>query len=93
MILTERTGAYATTAREAYARWHADGAWSAWRLVAEAVQDVSIAADTSRETASALITVVVWVRAPSGVITQRTTRLTSSAYFRLTASAVTPAGL
>jgi hypothetical protein len=91
VVITGRTAPYERL-REAYARWHADGGWSAWRLVAGAVQDVSVVADTSQGEPSALVSAVVWVRLPEGAIaaTYEAHRL---AYYRLTAAGIVPADL
>ncbi len=92
IILTERAAPYKERLREAYARWFGDGAWSAWHLVAEAVNDVSITADASGQEPSALIAVVVWVRVPSGV-SAADHDANQLRHFRLTRSGVTPVDL
>lgn len=85
VVLAERTGAYGTRFREAYARWFSDGAWSAWHFVTEGAEDVSIAADTGKE--AALISVVVWAVAPAGAIAANHVAHRAE-YYRMTADGV-----
>lgn len=92
VIVTERTGPYSVTLREAYGRWVGGGAWSAWRLVAEAVSDVSIAADPSGEVPAALISAVIFVPVPLGAIAANHQR-SQLAHFRLTPDGVVTADL
>ena len=90
VVIVERVLPYADKGREAYARWHSGGAWSAWRLVAEHAQDISISPDMSQQEPSALIGVVIWVPAPAGSVAANHVAH-RSAFFRLTASGVIPA--
>jgi hypothetical protein len=90
VVLSERTGPYAVTLREAYARWYGGGAWSPWRLIAGDAHDISIAADIGQQEATALVGVLVWVPAPTGVIAANHVSH-RPAFYRLTASGVVPA--
>jgi hypothetical protein len=90
VVLTERPAPYASTLREAYARWHSGGAWSAWRLVADSAFDVSIAPDLGQQEPAALISVLVWVPAPAGGIAVQHVPH-QSMFFRLSASGVSSA--
>lgn len=92
VVITERTGPYAERLRGAYVRWFGNGAWSAWHLLAESVQDVSIASDTSQQVPTALISAIVWRPVPTGVIAANHAAH-QLMYFRLTASGVASAGL
>jgi hypothetical protein len=85
VVMTERTAAYGERLREAYVRWFGHGAWSAWQLLTAAVSDVSIAADMSQEEHAALVSAVIWVPLPTGVIAANHAA-NQLAYFRVTAS-------
>lgn len=91
VVITERTGAYAVALREAYARLHRDGGWTAWRLVTADARDVSIAADPGQEHA-ALISAILWVPVPAGVVAALHTPFQLQ-HFRLTATGVSAADL
>ena len=90
VVLSERTGPYAVTLREVYARWHGGGAWSPWRLIVGDAHDISIAADIGQQEATALVGVIVWVPAPGGVIAANHVSHRSK-FYRLSASGVTDA--
>jgi hypothetical protein len=73
-----------------FARLHADGEWSAWRIAAEGVRDASVTADPGQGGLSALIAVVLLVPVPVGVFPIAHT-LYQGRFFRLTADGVTAA--
>lgn len=77
---------------ECLARLHADGAWSAWHLVASGARDVSVTAGASQGELSALIAVVVLVPLPIGSFAAGHA-FHQGAFYRLTVSGITPAGL
>jgi hypothetical protein len=85
VILAERTLPYAGRRTDAFARLAVGGAWSAWYLLAEAVQDVSIASDTSQHQPTALISALVWRPVPTGAIAAHHAAH-QLMYFRLSAS-------
>jgi len=90
VILSERTGPYAVTLREAHARLHHGGTWTPWRLIVGDAHDISIAADIGQQEATALVGVIVWVPAPGGVIAANHVSHRSK-FYRLRASGVTAA--
>jgi hypothetical protein len=92
VIITERVAAFAERLRECYARWHAGQGWSAWQKVTGDVFDVSITPDARGAEPAALISAVVWVPSLLGAVAvgHDSRQL---AYFQLTASGITSAGL
>lgn len=84
VVLNEQTAAYV--------RWHSGGAWGAWLFIADGVRDISVCAESGREEPAALVSVVRFVPLPLGSIAAHHVSRTS-AFYRLTASGVVPAGL
>jgi hypothetical protein len=91
VVIAEHALPYAVKRADAFARWFSDGAWSAWRVVAESAFDVSIAPDVGHEEPTALISVIIWVPAPAGGIAAQRHVMHQSAFYRLTASRIVPA--
>ena len=87
----ERTAAFGERLREAYTRLHRGGAWTPWRRLAGDAHDISITADLGQEEQpTALVSVLIWVRAPAGaVVAHHVAHRTL--YFRMTASGVAAA--